>query len=509
MFLRGVRSIFAGLACLAALLLTSRGNAQSLPFPAWGSAPKPTVPISLSVRGSPGWFRIGVPAGWQINADRFSGRIAVAGEGRSVRVWLVLLSQAIDAADLVPLFSVMNAQMSPKAAWSPATLTRNGTRMSVAALGRDGDLTRVAGLSVVPAGKVTVALYATASARHAAFDANRDLFAAILESFMPLPGYVGGQPGLQGIVFERWTDPHERAFSLDTPKGWKVQGGTVRKLAIDVRQAVQVASPDQTVLIQFGDDQVPTSMEPAGSTAEQMSRGGVAPMSYLPAAEFGLRYLDWWAKPLVRDVTVDRARSLSALTQRLQAIQNAYRTVGTGRHIDAADFLFHGVWNGKLGKGYLFAAIHRIELQNSGTLWFTGDLGSLQGFVATEDRISTAVALMERMRTSFELNPQWYRDNTRTIEMMARQADETHRHVGSAVAEAYARGQPPDMSIYQRLAYYKKDVVPFNDPNSGRTYQGQVGSNYYWIAERGRIVGTATSFNPDPLWFREMLLVKP
>jgi hypothetical protein len=504
-------ALFAGTASAQPAPPQGRSVADPPAIPPWGAQPPPAAgqPIQLSIRGVPGWFRIGVPAGWQIGADRLSGRVAVSGEGRSVRLWLVLLPQAIGAADVEPIFSVMNAQMSPKAIWSSPAFARNGSRMTIAARGRDGDVTRVAGLSLVPAGEVTVALYAIVGARHAAFEPSRNLFAAVLESFMPLPGYVGGRPGLEGISFERWVDPNERAFSLDVPKGWRAQGGTVRKAAIDVRQVVQLASPDQTVLIQFGDAQMPTFVEPADGATEEGARGPAPAMRYLPAAEFGPRYLDWRAKPLLGDLAIEEARALPELGQRLQSIQGAYATDGVVRRVDAADVRFRGTWNGRPANGYLFAATSRVAHRDGDAVWFTGDFGSLQGFVAVEDRIPTAIAVMERMRTSFEITPQWYRDNTRTVEAMARQAGETGRHVSAAVSKAFANAQPPYTSIHERFAYYKNDVVPLTDPKSGQSYRAQVGSNYYWIAERGQIVGTTTSFNPDPLWFREMLAVRP
>jgi hypothetical protein len=37
----------------------------------------------------------------------------------------------------------------------------------------------------------------------------------------------------------------------------------------------------------------------------------------------------------------------------------------------------------------------------------------------------------------------------------------------------------------------------------------QVGSNYYWMGARGFVLGTREHFNPDPLWFRDILTIKP
>jgi hypothetical protein len=214
-------------------------------------------------------------------------------------------------------------------------------------------------------------------------------------------------------------------------------------------------------------------------------------------------------RPAAGDLSIEAARPLPELTQRLQDIQNAYATDGTRRHVDAVEFLFRGTWNKKAASGYLFAATTRIVQRGGNAIWFAGDLGSLQGFIAAEDRIPTAVAVMDRMRTSFEINPQWYRDNTRAIEATLRMAGDANRHASAAISRSFANTQPPYTSIYERFAYYKHDVVPFRYPQTERIYPAQAGPNYYWIADRGLIVGTTTSFNPDPLWFRDVLAVKP
>jgi hypothetical protein len=510
----GVTIFRAVVVAAAAVLAGGAAFAQSAPpsIPSWSATPKAAAGagVQLSIRGVPGWFRIGVPTGWQLNADRISGRVGVSGaEGRSVRLWLMLLPHPIEADDVGPIFAVTNSQMSSRTVWSQPVMRRNGGRMTIAVQGREGDFTRAAGMSFIPVGQVTVALYTIASARHPAFEPNRDLFAAVLESFMPLPGYVGGRPGLENITFERWNDPNERAFSVDVPKGWRVQGGTVRKVAIDVRHVVQLMAPDQSVLIQFGDGAVPPFVEPAANGPDEETSGPALTMRYRRADQFGRRYLGWRAKPLVRDIAFDRSRLLPDVQQRLQAIQNAYATDDVARTADAADMFFHGTWNGQPAKGYLFVATTRIAQRGGNSLWFAGDFGSLQGFMAAEERIPTAVAVMERMRTSFELVPQWYRDNSRMVEATLRLAAEANRHVSTTIAQTYAHTRPPYGSINERFIHYNHDVVPFRDPQSGRSYRVQVGMNYYWIAERGVIYGAATSFNPDPLWFREMLMVKP
>ncbi|MGH6770129.1 MAG: hypothetical protein ACRECO_14025 [Xanthobacteraceae bacterium] len=504
------------------LVLTVPAVAESLPsgkgppaaasfaLPVWGT-PQPSAPaLQFTIRGATGWFRIAVPAGWQLNADRLSGRILVNGaDGRGVRVWMMLVPRTVAPEDAASLLASVNVQIWPKGVWSPASVKRVGARTIVTALSRDVNDTRTTGLSLIPAGRVTVAFYASAFAPSKIFDRSRDVFAAILESYVPLPGYVGGAPGLERIVFDRWTDPLERAFSLDVPKGWKVQGGTVRKAANDVRQVVRLIDPEQSALIQLGDAEIPPFIAPSEALPEGRVYGSAQSMEFQPGPAFGRSYLEWRARALMPDLAIDRIAPLPALQSRLQAIQDAYATGGIERRIEAGELVFRGTWKGRPAKGYLFAATTRIDTPGSDDMWVVGDLGTLQGFVAAEDRVSTAIAVMDRMRTSFEVNPQWFRDNARSVEALSRMATQASDHVATAIVRTFANGQARAVSIYDRYVDYRRDVVPFKSPQGAKVEPVQVGSNYYWMGTRGFVLGTSEHFNPDPLWFRELVTIKP
>jgi len=466
------------------------------------------VPIQLSIRGAPGWFRVGVPLGWQFAADRISGRVRIAtGDGRALRVWPMFLPRVLDAADAASLLRALNAQIAPKAPWSQVTVTRNGARMVAAAHAFDGEHTRATGLSLVSADGVTLALHVAAGAPARLFPQNRDLFAAVLESFVPFPGYVPGDPHLEQVAFERWTDPHERAFSLDVPKGWTVQGGTVRKAAVEIRHAVQLASPDRTILILAGDTELPLFVEPPGEVRAGERDGMATAMPFQPGHEFGRTYLDRRAGALLSGLAVEAARPLPELQQRLQAILDAFAGDGMNRRIVPGELQVRGTLNGAPARGYLYAAPSRIALTGRGTLWTLGDLGTLRGFIATQERLATATAVFERMWTSFESNPQWFRDNTRAIGAHARIAAEAGRHVAATIDRTYAPAVRA--TAYARYSRHGTDVVPLRDPLTQHDHMVQVGANYFWIDDRGFLVGARDAPEPDPLWIRDILNLAP
>jgi hypothetical protein len=477
--------------------------------PPWGAPQRlsPASTVQLSIRGVPGWFRIGVPAGWQLNADRVSGRIGVSSpNGRGLRIWLMLIPRAVRPEEAAWFLENIHLQIAPKVKWPPAVVRSNGPLMTAATHAREGEDTRATGLTLVSAGNVTVAFYAMAAAPTKIFRESREVLAAVLESFTPLPGFVNGEPGLEGISFSRWTDPRERAFSLDVPRGWPTHGGTVRGSAIDVRQSIRTASPDGSLLIELGDGDIPPFVEPGGAVSE--GRAPALVMPYQSGAAFGRSYLGWRTKSTMNKLAIDAARPLPDLQQHLQAIQQAYAVGSLQRNIDPGELLFRGIFNGKPAKGYLFAATNRISLPGGRAMWVVGDFGTLQGFVAHEDRMATAVAVMNRMRTSFEVNPQWFRDNARTVEAMSRMATLAGRHVAAAIAQSYPN-TATQSSIPDRYAHYRRDVAAFTDPRTKKSEPVQIGANYYWMGERGVIAGTGTYFIPDPLWFRKMLAIEP
>lgn len=80
----------------------------------------------------------------------------------------------------------------------------------------------------------------------------------------PASGLSTGNPPASNsrIAWTQYTDPFEKAFSLEVPAGWTVQGGLFRMGYSDERPMVNVKSPDGQVEIRFGDVSVPSYTPP-------------------------------------------------------------------------------------------------------------------------------------------------------------------------------------------------------------------------------------------------------
>jgi len=72
----------------------------------------------------------------------------------------------------------------------------------------------------------------------------------------------GSQGSNSRVSWSQYADPFERAFSLEVPAGWTVQGGLFRMGYTDQRPMVNMRSPDGQIEIRIGDVSVPSYTPP-------------------------------------------------------------------------------------------------------------------------------------------------------------------------------------------------------------------------------------------------------
>ena len=220
-------------------------------------------------------------------------------------------------------------------------------------------------------------------------------------------------------------------------------------------------------------------------------------MAYQGGRDFGRSYVTQRSRAFVSDLTIDRAQSLPELQASLQAALDAFAEMGIDRRIDPAELYFHGTIAGKRARGYLYAATSRISA--SGAPSYGAPATSVVFTVLSRLRIASRLRLRSsaRLWTSFETNPQWFRDNLRS-----RGRNLTDHGAGTSACRPRDRNdvRPAACEAAAGYARYKADVVPIRDPQTETDHIVQVGSNYYWLDERGVLVGPAprpTSIRSD------------
>src|SRR5262249_28504783 len=98
----------------------------------------------------------------------------------------------------------------------------------------------------------------------------------------PAPAALQASPQnkvLPVVIFITWHDPREGAFTLSVPQGWQVNGGAMRRSAVDITHVVRAGTSDGRVQIFINDadivaHEVPNQLTAmAGLREGQMTKG--------------------------------------------------------------------------------------------------------------------------------------------------------------------------------------------------------------------------------------------
>jgi hypothetical protein len=464
-------------------------------------------PAAWKTHEDPMGFSVSVPPGWSARGDRNSGRAEIqGGAGESVVVWPVFLASpsgtqaAFDAGTASAVIRRLAGKLWPDAQWEPvASAGPSAARLH----GRRGDAAVVCLFTWIPSPKGTAAYFYATSAPTARYRSLEETFARILTSF-----HVAGTPAPAAAVnYVRWTDPKENAFSLEVPVGWQVRGGLFRFASVDTRPMVEAASPDGEIRITLGDAEIPPFTEPnpylamAGfNEGSWYSPGyGVRMLvrRYVPGTAFAVEY--------VRNKVARGCAELSLLDTRerpdaVQAINQINAQYGMAMRLTAGETSFTCRRDARMLCGYYFVATQLTQAGGPG-LW---NVQYLFGGVATPEKAQQGQAVLEHMIKTFELNPQWFSMQQNITANTSRIVSRTHQEISSLISDTYWSRQKVMDEIDRRRSNVILGLEDIIDTATGQQIKVESGSAYYWIDQRGTIVGTDTYTRPN-LDFRELI----
>jgi hypothetical protein len=205
-----------------------------------------------------------------------------------------------------------------------------------------------------------------------------------------------------------WTtvrDTREDAFSVDVPKGWKVEGGLLRKGPLDPRAEVEMTSPDGRVNMRVGDWGVPPFTVPTG----QMERLGFTEgKEYAPGnpptATTVARYRNgqdfaaaYGAARFSKVCQTLEAKSLKSMDPIFRAPREGAMTTTAGETI------YRCLRNGQENVAYVYAETGLY--QANGVANWTAS--AVLSFVAPKDQAGTIYRILFQSAASFTPNPQW------------------------------------------------------------------------------------------------------
>ena len=94
-------------------------------------------------------------------------------------------------------------------------------------------------------------------------------------------------------------------------------------------------------------------------------------------------------------------------------------------------------------------------------------------------------------------NPQWEKMQSGITMNSSRIAAQTQEAVSNTISDTYWSRQKTMDEISRRRENVTLGTVDVVDPTSGRQIKVDNGANYYWMDNRGLIVGTETDTRPN------------
>ncbi len=244
--------------------------------------------------------------------------------------------------------------------------------------------------------------------------------------------------------------------------------------------AVELLSPNGQVRITAGDAEVPIFIEPFSYLGITYGEGTWYPAGYgtfyyvrryVPGTAYAREYVQTKAARGCSDISVishgtrDREDALRAIN----ALVTQWGSVGIQAQVTAGEVAFTCRTNEQLRHGYYFAASGRKQ---------------------------EAQTALERLLDSYRVNPQWARMQSNSIAQPSEIIARAHQEVSRLINDTYWTKVASDARISRIGADARRGVEEVVDLLTGRQMTVGNGSSYYWVDQRGMIVGTQTSTIP-------------
>jgi hypothetical protein len=207
------------------------------------------------------------------------------------------------------------------------------------------------------------------------------------QTLPPTPGSAGMNPG-DNVLWTKFTDPNENAFTIDVPSGWKVQGGMTRRSALDVSAFLRAISPDGSAMILMGDPG-PAVFRLPGYLA------GPAAKAYVPGQQFARQY----AQTSLPSLCTSPAFVSGA--NRPDIASGPFAQAEPKSKYDAGEVNFTCTHGGQPTSAYWVAGTYEYPLA---VLW---GYNLLDGCIAPNSQIALMKRIILHMLLSMRSDPNW------------------------------------------------------------------------------------------------------
>ena len=295
----------------------------------------------------------------------------------------------------------------------------------------------------------------------------------------------------------KFVDPQEQAFQADVPQCWKVNGGTVRRNALQFRSFVNATSPDGATILAINDPNewsyvIPTPMlAMAGFRVGSLYSGGggtvytVAP--YLSGSQFAVAWTQRKLTTLCGSIKLKSSRGRPALTGEINAIAAAY-----GIHHDAGEASFTCAKGPLKLTAYVLADVVSIG-GAAGAIWYAE---TIVGFLSPSPVAGVAAGLLLHMVKSVRVNPEWVARNSNMSLQVSQIATRTNAAISDTIMQGWqSRGAIIDHAM-EEGSRERLGIDIYSDPATGNQYTVANHYSFYWANPSGTVVGTDTDTAP-------------
>jgi hypothetical protein len=338
------------------------------------------------------------------------------------------------------------------------------------------------------------------------FEKNRSSLLAMLQSFrfgLSEEGKGAAGPRVQYVKF---SDPAEQAFTLDVPQGWQTQGGTNRRASVDVVHALQTVSPDQKILIQFNDPNIPAFAIPSPMLASTGFREGswYSPgygvrnlvKRYTPGGQFLKEYLQQNYQPRVERFEFVSQTDRPDIVADFNRIYAGLGSAGVQFTRQAGEAAFRFSRGGEPYVGFGLALTQAVYMPSmQGGNW---NVDTLLIYISPQSQADFAQAVFSHMFESIRWNPQWLASQQQLTADVSRIVTQTSQEISKIISDTYWTRQGVMDDVNRKFSNYILGVTDVTDPETGRTWKVEAGHNFYWAKPGGDVVaGTETYTRPE------------
>ncbi len=462
-----------------------------------------------------GAFSIQHPRGWKVTGPNGRGQVFLSSRDKEkIMIWPLYIPYPMQFGAAQQLMEEMLPALDGKMRWqSPQPEGQNWIR----AEGQHRNLAAVAVLRWVPLGNASAGFLYYLSGPPEVFNKHEDTYARIVQSFRVNANKGGrrasGSRSAPRFQFVRWYEPNENSGSFEIPRGWGIRGGLVRRSAIDITFAATLRSPDGQIEVFIGDPQIPQFVVPNQMTwMSGMGEGSwytytdgtrALIQRYQPGTMFARNYAAQRYGRQLAQFQITRAQERPDISREINRISQQFGAWGVQSQLSTGEIFFKCMAGSRPLVGYTFAGTSLTQSPSMGIgVW---SVQNLYGYITPPQREAEAQAVLRHIIASTRLNPDWVRSQRNMTAATVQITNQTNRYISDQIIGSYERRQASQDRMARNFSNYLRGVEDVMDPATGRTYQVQSGSNYYWINDLETKIGNNLGYNPDPMQFRQMI----